>query len=250
MERNMNKTVRRILLVILIGIFCFSTGKVVYNKLQDAREQKASQELAALVHEIEAEDEAEDEGVIDHGLPTHYAPSGRLKQYDKLYEQNNDLAGWIRIPDSAIDYPVMQGRTNTEYLSKSPLGAITPSGSIFLDSMNRIDMTDPYMVIYGHHMEKGRMFGALDAFHDRSYLRKHSRGTLKTRDGRKLKLHVYACLKADARDRTIFDVTQEWRQKRKALKQMAKEDHERVLALSTCMDAESAERTVVLASVS
>lgn len=158
--------------------------------------------------------------------------------------------GWITIDHTGIDYPVMQGRTNTEYLSKSPLGAITPSGSIFLDSMNRSDMTDPYMVIYGHHMEKGRMFGALDAFHDRSYLRKHSRGTLKTRDGRKLKLRIYACLKADARDAAIFDVTQDWGQKRKALKHLAKEDHERVLALSTCMDAESAERTVVLASVS
>lgn len=158
--------------------------------------------------------------------------------------------GWITIDHTDIDYPVMQGKTNTEYLSKSPLGAITPSGSIFLDSMNRSDMADPYMVIYGHHMEKGRMFGALDAFHDRSYLRKHSRGTLKTRDGRKLKLHVYACLKADARDRTIFDVTQDWGQKRSELKHLAKEDHERVLALSTCMDAESAERTVVLASVS
>ena len=61
----MNKNVRRVLLVILIGIFCFSTGKVVFNKLQDAREQKASQELAAQVHAIEQEmemEEGEEEG--------------------------------------------------------------------------------------------------------------------------------------------------------------------------------------------
>lgn len=158
--------------------------------------------------------------------------------------------GWITIDHTDIDYPVMQGRTNTEYLNKSPLGEISPSGSIFLDSMNRSDMSDPYMVIYGHHMEKGRMFGALDAFHDRKYLKSHSKGKLRTRDGRKLRLRIYVCLKADAHSPAIFDVTQDFGQKRKELKRLAGEDHERILALSTCMDAESAERTVVLAAVS
>ena len=168
----MNKTVRRILLIILIGIFCFSTGKVVYNKLQDAREQKASQELAAMVHEIEAEDEAEDEGVIDHGLPTHYAPSGRLKQYDKLYEQNNDLAGWIRIPDSAIDYPVMYTPYNIEkYLRKNFSQNYALSGEPFFGE--GWDPEGNFGIIYGHHMEDGTKCADWMFYADEEYKNSH-----------------------------------------------------------------------------
>ena len=45
-----------------------------------------------------------------------------LADYKDLYEKNSDLVGWITIPDTNIDYPVMQGEDNSAYLNKNPYG--------------------------------------------------------------------------------------------------------------------------------
>ena len=90
----------------------------------------------------------------------------------------DDYVAWLTIDDTNIDYPVMQGEDNSEYLNKDPYGQYSLSGSLFLDSRNKYDFTDPYSLIYGHHMEYGSMFGALDDFVDEDYLRSHRTGKL------------------------------------------------------------------------
>ena len=77
---------------------------------------------------------------------------------------SEDVVAWLTVDDTNIDYPVMQGVDNSEYLNKDPFGEYSLAGSIFLDARNAPDFTDPYSLIYGHHMEYGRMFGALDEF--------------------------------------------------------------------------------------
>ena len=91
----------------------------------------------------------------------------------------SDMVGWITLDDTNIDYPVMQGTDNTVYLNKDPYGEFSLSGSIFLDSRNSSDFTDEYSVIYGHHMEYGVMFGALDDYLDEDY--QNFLNTLKSR---------------------------------------------------------------------
>ena len=76
--------------------------------------------------------------------------------------------------------PVMQGKDNYEYLNKDPYGEFSLSGSIFLDARNDLDFEDDYSLIYGHHMEKGAMFGALDDFQDRAYFDQRRSGTIVT----------------------------------------------------------------------
>lgn len=161
--------------------------------------------------------------------------------------------GWITLDHTDIDYPVMQGKTNTEYLNKNPLGQISVSGSIFLDSASSSDFSDKYSIIYGHHMAEGKMFGALDAYQDFSYLKSHSTGTLKTRGGKTYKIHVFACIGADAKDQRIFDVNRKGAGVMSLISQKAKGrmlicGSGRLLALSTCQDVESTERTVVFAT--
>ena len=72
--------------------------------------------------------------------------------------------GWLEIYDTGIDYPVMQGEDNMKYINTDPYGDFSLSGSIFLDSRNDPDLLDTYSIIYGHHMEKNVMFGALDQY--------------------------------------------------------------------------------------
>ena len=81
-----------------------------------------------------------------------------------LRELSENAVAWLTVDDTRIDYPVMQGKTNGEYLNKDPYGNFSLSGSIFLDSRSSPNFSDEYAVIYGHHMDYGKMFGALDDF--------------------------------------------------------------------------------------
>lgn len=159
--------------------------------------------------------------------------------------------GWITIDHTDIDYPIMQGKSNTEYLNKNPLGEMSVSGSIFLDSASKSDFSDPYSVIYGHHMVQGKMFGALDSYHDSGYLRKHATGTLKTKKGKVYSLNIVSCISVSGRSQTVFDVQQNISAKKKELIKLAPElanTDKKILALSTCQDIESENRTVVFAT--
>ena len=158
--------------------------------------------------------------------------------------------GWITIDHTDIDYPIMQGKTNTEYLSRNPLGEMSLSGSIFLDSASKSDFSDPYSIIYGHHMAQGKMFGALDAYHDNSYLKKHATGILKTRKGKTYSLKIVSCISISGKNQTVFDVQQNISDKRKELIRLSPglAGNKKILALSTCQDTETDERTVVFAT--
>ena len=81
-----------------------------------------------------------------------------------------DMVAWITIDGTNIDYPVMQAADNMKYLNLNPYGEYSLSGSIFLDSRNSADFSDDYSILYGHHMEYGVMFGALDEFLDEKYM--------------------------------------------------------------------------------
>lgn len=163
---------------------------------------------------------------------------------------NSDMVGWITIDDTSIDYPIMQGADNMQYLNLDPAGQFSLSGSIFLDSRNSPDFTDPYSVIYGHHMEYGKMFGALDAFLTEDYLASHRTGKLMVgRDGSKTyNLKVLYATKAQATDDLIMDV-EALENVRDILKEEGYDEDNRILSMVTCTDAQNTERTVVLAYI-
>ncbi len=82
--------------------------------------------------------------------------------FDQLSSINKDVVGWIYIPGTTINYPVVQGTDNTHYLRTMFEGTYNASGTIFMD----VDGTAPGMVdeqttIYGHHMENGGMFNPI-----------------------------------------------------------------------------------------
>lgn len=164
--------------------------------------------------------------------------------------------GWITIDHTNIDYPVMQGKTNTEYLNKDPLGQMSVSGSIFLDSASASDFSDPYSVIYGHHMVQGKMFGALDSFQDFSYLKSHTTGLLKTAAKKNYNVRIFACISVSAKNQIVFDVQRKDKasienliRKKAGGKMLPYDSSKRIIALSTCQDTETVNRTVVFATI-
>ena len=72
---------------------------------------------------------------------------------------NPDTRGWLTIPDTHIDDPVLQGNDDMEYINKDVFGEFSLSGSLFLSCRNSSDFSDGYSLIYGHHMDHGGMFG-------------------------------------------------------------------------------------------
>ena len=117
-----------------------------------------------------------------------------------------DNVAWLTMDDSPIDYPIMQGANNTEYLSTDPYGNYSLSGSIFVDSRNSGDFSDDYTLVYGHHMEGDGMFGALDKWKDESYYKAHQTGTLTTRNAC-YSLQVIALGQCSATVEEIFQPT-------------------------------------------
>lgn len=161
----------------------------------------------------------------------------------------DEMVAWLTIDGTNIDYPVMQSDDNTKFLNTDPFGNYSLSGSIFLDSRCSPDFSDGYSVIYGHHMEYGHMFGALDDYLNPEYLKSHSSGTLMIgRNAEKVcRLRVFASMKVSAREKTVFDIDNDGIRQyiRDNSEVMTEEEDSRILALSTCAGADSVMRTAV-----
>lgn len=97
-----------------------------------------------------------------------------LPQYADLFSLNPDFAGWLQIPGTDIDYPVMQTPEDPEYyLGRNFYGEETDRGSIFADA--RCDLARPSenIILHGHHMRDGTMFGSLMDYEDKSFWEEH-----------------------------------------------------------------------------
>lgn len=93
--------------------------------------------------------------------------------FDSLRKENEDVVGWIYCADTQVNYPVLQGENNDQYLHHMINGEYNSSGSIFMDSGCKPDLSDINTIIYGHHMKNGSMFAMLHQYVDQSYYDDH-----------------------------------------------------------------------------
>jgi sortase B len=94
-----------------------------------------------------------------------------LVDFKALLEVNSDIVGWIQVPNTVIDYPVLQSSEDDPeyYLYRDYKRQDTKYGSVFLNSLNSVDLSkrnSKCMTLYGHHMNDGRMFAAILQFAD------------------------------------------------------------------------------------
>ena len=100
-------------------------------------------------------------------------PEKMLPELRDIYALNHDLIGWIYIEDTLIDYPVVQTEDSEFYLKHDFYGNSNANGQIILDTN-----CDPYtpsynLVISGHRMNSGAMFGRLTQYRDKKYWQAH-----------------------------------------------------------------------------
>ena len=136
--------------VILLTIFLWSGQEIV---IRLSEYQAARSEYIQLREQVdipaETSTETEDENTVE-GI-----------NFDALYTINPNVVGWIFIPYTTIDYPVVQGADNERYLRYTFSGQRNSSGAIFLDYRNNPDFSDPHTLVYGHNMQDGSMFSSL-----------------------------------------------------------------------------------------
>ena len=160
---------------------------------------------------------------------------------------------------TGIDYPIVQGEDNFEYLDKDALGNPEISGSIFLDCQNNRKFTDPYMVLMGHHMQAGKMFGDLDKYSDETFFQKNTTGKIYLPD-RVLDLETAAFLTVDAYDkyiyRTQWDNVSERQELLKRIYEQAQytrgeelTTEDQMVALSTCSTSGTNARHVLICRI-
>ena len=144
-------------------------------------------------------------GTTPTGEPAGKESIPDLVNLKALQEKYPDVKGWLEIPGTGMDYPVLQGdQLDPErYLRRDYHGDYDINGSLSLQWNCEVPDGEN-LIIYGHNMNSGAMFGNLDRYADPDYLKEHPAVFLQTSEGVR-EYEVYAILKADV---SMFDFRQ------------------------------------------
>ena len=144
-------------------LFILSSGMLIHDLVRSAREQAANE---ALVQRVEQE------ASPSQSSETSSTSQTPARNYLPLLQENSDLAAWLMIEGTEVDYPVLYTPNEPEYyLRKAFDGSYALSGSLFIGADCVPDGTN--IIIYGHNMKDGSMFGGLDSYADEDYAREH-----------------------------------------------------------------------------
>lgn len=143
--------------------FNYRTGST-YEALSDLREARASAASSAPAPAPTPQytlDDAPEE------------PREVLEEFKILLNKNQKLIGWLKIDDTNIDYPVMQTTDNEYFLTHNINQQKDRNGALFLDKDCDVLAPSTNLIVYGHHMRSGNMFGTLDKYSSEEYYKEH-----------------------------------------------------------------------------
>ena len=182
---------------------------------------------------------------------THRDQTGsEFTSFADLCDVNPDVAAWLRLDGTRIDYPVVRGRDNFEYLSKDMRGMDYAGGCLFIDAECSKDLSDEYIIIHGHNMAGGAMFGDLSRYRGSHFFSVNSTGVLLTPDSI-YELTVAGVATADAYDSDVYYVSHDRSMPLDLLERcsLARDlkfvPGDKMIALSTCSGDMTNARTVV-----
>ena len=174
------------------------------------------------------------ERIIENDNPIH-----------KLNMVNKNIVGWIKINKTSINYPILKGKDNLEYLNKNYKDEYSFAGSIFLDYRNN-NFKDKYSIIYGHNLYRGGMFSDIKKYKDKSFFNKHKFGKLFTKDYTyDIKVISYGIFKNN--DEFVYNISSyniDYIINKSIIKKETKSD--KYVLLSTCYSSSSKERIILL----
>ena len=192
-KKGGSNIVSNIILVIAIVVLAVSAYKLYGNFSEYNKGDKEYQKIQDLVINTDKKDDTKEETFsVD---------------FEKLLEMNSDVVGWIRFDEpSEINYPVVQGRDNEEYLKRTFEANTNKLGTLFVDVNNPGDFSGRNTFIYGHNMKNGSMFAQLLKYKDDSFYKEHPYFYIYTPDGKVRTYEIFSAgVVKDTSDSYIMD---------------------------------------------
>lgn len=149
-------------IIAFLLLFIIFNAYLIYDGVESYRHYRSNERMAELLQDQGSEDNTE-------GGELQILP-----KYSAIYEKNNEFAGWIKIPGTMVDYPVMMPKEdNNFYLNHSPEGEKSKYGSIYLDVDTDLANRKGNYLLYGHYFRDGNMFGTLEHYKEEGYWKEH-----------------------------------------------------------------------------
>lgn len=165
------------------------------------------------------------------------------KEEENLYDKYEDYRGWIKIDNTNINYPIVQGKDNSFYLNKDINKNYLSSGSIFMNYLNH-GFNDENTVLFGHHMRNKTMFAQLKKYKEKEFFYGDNDIVIEVENGKVLKYKVFSAYITDAKNNYIetdFDDKEQYKEFLKDIKNKSlyKSDidvneNDKIITLSTC----------------
>ncbi len=173
---------RKILLVICLGVFLYSAYQIAaylydnyksestYDKIREEYEKQLVIEKEASLPTDQSSNNPNTP--VTPNIPNTPSLSGKrlmMDRYNSLLEVNKDVVGWISVPNTVIDYPVVQAKDNDFYLRRNIHGERATAGTIFMDYRSNARADSEHIILYGHHMRNGSMFKDLVKYKEEDF---------------------------------------------------------------------------------
>ena len=238
----MRKIVYTIITILLISLVLISSYLIFKEKKQNEKQENTFEDLIEIVEEnIENQEE-------------------RKIDINKLYEENKDIVGWLKIDNTTINYPIMQNINDPNYyLRRDFYKNYSSYGTPYM--AKQCNLNSDNIVIYGHHMKNNKMFGELEKYKSKDFYNNHKIITFTTLE-KEYSYEIFAVFKTTVYTKNTFryyeNVNFENKKmyndfinicKDKSLYQTGIEikDKEKLITLSTCEYSNKNSRLVIVA---
>jgi len=238
----MRKIVYTIITILLIGLVLISSYLIFKEKKQNEKQENTFEDLIEIVEEnIENQEE-------------------RKIDINKLYEENKDIVGWLKIDNTTINYPIMQNINDPNYyLHRDFYKNYSSYGTPYM--AKQCNLNSDNIVIYGHHMKNNKMFGELEKYKSKDFYNNHKIITFTTLE-KEYSYEIFAVFKTTVYTKNTFryyeNINFENKKmyndfinicKDKSLYQtgIKIKDKEKLITLSTCEYSNKNSRLVIVA---
>ena len=240
---------RKVLVVLLLGVFLYSSYQIFSYLYVSHKEKSTYDQIRELyAEELKYENQFKEEGntAPSANLPEKTNISGKgsiMERYAPLLEINSDLVGWVSVPDTVIDYPVVQAKDNNYYLRRDIHGNSARAGTIFMDYRSDARARGRHTILYGHHMRNGSMFKDLEKYKNEGFFQENGYIRFDTLFA-EIEWEVFAVYITDtnfpytqvtfASDEDYMDFLKRIKNKSMYQKDIELTEEDQILTLSTC----------------
>lgn len=196
--KNSRKAIAIILAVIAVSCLSAAVVLVIRHAKDDLRTDAGMEELRSSAEVIMQESSSDAETMLPSVEPEastspspepspeptpEPAPEPVINPYRDSFLANSDMAAWLHIPDTEIDYPVMWTPADEEYyLRRGFDGSSNRNGCLILDTDSCLEPLTTNLIIHGHNMKSGAMFGTLTDYEDEDFCKEHMQIILYTEE--------------------------------------------------------------------